>query len=61
MGVQVGFEAIRHHAARVRGMFAINGTYGHAFRTVMGSRLVGRTIPMLLKLVKGFFLGLVVR
>jgi len=52
MGVQVGFEALRHHADRVRGMLAINGTYGHAFRTVMGSRLVGRTIPMLLRLVK---------
>ena len=33
-------------------MLAINGTYGRAFRTVMGSRLVGRTIPMLLRLVK---------
>ena len=52
MGVQVGFEAIRRHPARVRGMLAINGTYGRAFRTVMGSRLVGRTIPMLLRLVK---------
>ncbi len=52
MGVQVGFEAIRHHADRVRGMLAINGTWGRAFRTVMGSRLVGRTIPMLLRLVK---------
>jgi pimeloyl-ACP methyl ester carboxylesterase len=52
MGVQVGFETIRRHRARVRGMFAINGTYGRAFRTVMGSRLVGRTIPMLLKLVR---------
>jgi pimeloyl-ACP methyl ester carboxylesterase len=52
MGVQVGFEAFRHHAARVRGMLAINGTYGRAFRTVLGSRLVGRTIPMLLRLVR---------
>jgi pimeloyl-ACP methyl ester carboxylesterase len=52
MGVQVGFETMRHHAARVRGVFAINGTYGRAFRTVMGSRLVGHTIPMLLRLVK---------
>ena len=52
MGVQVGFEAIRAAPKRVRGMLAINGTYGHAFRTVMGSRLVGRTIPMLLRLVK---------
>lgn len=52
MGVQVGFESIRLHPAHVRGMVAINGTYGRAFRTVMGSRLVGRTIPMLLRLVK---------
>lgn len=52
MGVQVGFESIRHHAARVKGLLAINGTYGRAFHTVMGSRLVGRTIPMLLRLVK---------
>jgi len=52
MGVQVGFESIRRHRARVRGLFAINGTSGHPFRTVMGSRLVGRTIPMLLRLVR---------
>jgi len=52
MGVQVGFETIRHFPERVRGMLAINGTYGRTFRTVMGSRLVGRTIPMLLRLVK---------
>src|SRR5262245_47722338 len=52
MGVQVGFETIRHHPSRVRAMLLVNGTYGRAFRTVMGSRLVGRTIPMLLRLVK---------
>jgi pimeloyl-ACP methyl ester carboxylesterase len=52
MGVQVGFESIRMHPDRVRGLLAINGTYGRAFRTVMGSRLVGKTIPMLLRLVK---------
>jgi pimeloyl-ACP methyl ester carboxylesterase len=52
MGVQVGFETIKRHPDRVRGMFAINGTYGRAFRTVMGSRLIGQTIPMLLRLVK---------
>ncbi|HUJ61495.1 MAG TPA: alpha/beta hydrolase [Kofleriaceae bacterium] len=52
MGVQVGIETIRHHRQRVRGMLAINGTYGHTFRTVMGSRLIGRTIPMLLRLVR---------
>jgi pimeloyl-ACP methyl ester carboxylesterase len=52
MGVQVGFETIRRYPERVRGMLAINGTYGRAFRTVLGSRLIGRTIPMLLRLVK---------
>jgi pimeloyl-ACP methyl ester carboxylesterase len=52
MGVQVGFEAIKRAPARVKGLFAINGTYGHAFRTVLGSRLVGQTIPMLLRLVR---------
>jgi pimeloyl-ACP methyl ester carboxylesterase len=52
MGVQVGFEAIRRYPDRVRGMLAINGTFGRAFRTVLGSRLVGRTIPMLLRLVR---------
>ncbi|MBA2541577.1 MAG: alpha/beta hydrolase [Deltaproteobacteria bacterium] len=52
MGVQVGFETIKRHRARVRGLYAINGTYGRTFRTVMGSRLIGQTIPMLLKLVR---------
>ena len=52
MGVQVAFETIKRHRERVRGLFAINGTYGRAFRTVMGSRLVGQTIPMLLRLVR---------
>jgi pimeloyl-ACP methyl ester carboxylesterase len=52
MGVQVGFETIRRYPERVRGMLAINGTYGRAFRTVMGSRFVGKTIPILLRLVK---------
>lgn len=52
MGVQVAFETVRHHPDKVAGLFLVNGTYGRAFRTVMGSRLVGRTIPMLLKLVR---------
>ena len=52
MGVQVAFEAVRLHRARVKGLYLVNGTYGRAFRTVMGSRLIGRTIPMLLKLVR---------
>ncbi len=52
MGVQVGFETIKRHPERVRGLYAINGTYGRAFRTVMGSRMIGQTIPMLLRLVR---------
>ncbi|MDQ3367498.1 MAG: alpha/beta hydrolase [Myxococcota bacterium] len=52
MGVQVAFETIKRHPARVKGLYAINGTYGRAFRTVMGSRLIGQTIPMLLRLVR---------
>jgi pimeloyl-ACP methyl ester carboxylesterase len=52
MGVQLALEAVRRHRSRVKGIFAINGTYGRAFRTVMGSRLVGQTIPMLLRLVR---------
>jgi pimeloyl-ACP methyl ester carboxylesterase len=52
MGVQVALEAVRRHPARVKGIFAINGTYGRAFQTVMGSRIVGQTIPMLLRLVR---------
>ena len=52
MGVQVAFETIKRHRARVKGMLAINGTYGRAFRTVMGSRVIGQTIPMLLRIVR---------
>jgi pimeloyl-ACP methyl ester carboxylesterase len=52
MGVQVAFETIKRHPQRVKGLYAINGTYGRAFRTVMGSRLIGQTIPMLLRLVR---------
>jgi pimeloyl-ACP methyl ester carboxylesterase len=52
MGVQVAFETFRGHAPRIRGVLAINGTYGRAFRTVLGSKMIGQTIPTLLKLVK---------
>jgi pimeloyl-ACP methyl ester carboxylesterase len=52
MGVQIALEAVRRHRSRVKGIFAINGTYGRTFQTVMGSRLVGQTIPMLLRLVR---------
>ena len=52
MGVQVALETIRIHRERVRGLYIINGTYGRTFRTVMGSRIVGRVIPALLRLIK---------
>lgn len=52
MGVQVAFEAVKRHPDRVRGLMGINGTYGRAFHTVMGSRFIGQTIPMLLRLVR---------
>jgi pimeloyl-ACP methyl ester carboxylesterase len=52
MGVQLALEAVRRHRSRVKGIFAINGTYGRTFQTVMGSRLVGQTIPMMLRLVR---------
>ncbi|MEJ7600731.1 MAG: alpha/beta hydrolase [Kofleriaceae bacterium] len=52
MGVQVAFETIKRHRERVKGLLAINGTYGRAFRTVMGSRVIGQTIPMLLRIVR---------
>lgn len=52
MGVQVALETVRRHRARVRGIYAVNGTYGRTFHTVLGSRLVGQIIPMLLRLVR---------
>ncbi len=52
MGVQVALETIRRHPARVKGLFMINGTYGHAFRTVLGSRFIGTIVPTALKLVR---------
>lgn len=52
MGVQVSFETIKRHPDRVKGMFAINGTYGRTFQTVMGSKFVGRTIPTMLRLIR---------
>jgi pimeloyl-ACP methyl ester carboxylesterase len=50
-GVQVALETLRHHPTRVRGIYAINGTCGGTFHSVLGSRIVGRTIPALLRLV----------
>ena len=35
MGVQVNFEYLRRHAARVAGLMVINGTAGRPFRTVL--------------------------
>ncbi|HEY1555225.1 MAG TPA: alpha/beta hydrolase [Kofleriaceae bacterium] len=52
MGVQVAIETFRRHRGRVRGMFLVDGTYGRTFSTVLGSRLIGQTIPMLLRLVR---------
>lgn len=52
MGVQVALETIRLHGKRVKGLLVINGTYGKTFRTVMGSRIIGRVIPTLLRLIK---------
>lgn len=52
MGVQVSFELLRRHARRVRGIFAINGTSGRAFHTVAGPKLLTRTIPTAIRLIK---------
>jgi pimeloyl-ACP methyl ester carboxylesterase len=52
MGVQVAFELCRHHAGRVAGIYAINGTSGKAFHTVMSSRVVHRVIPLVLRMIK---------
>lgn len=52
MGVQVALETIRLHRERVKGLLVINGTYGKTFRTVMGSRILGRVIPTLLRLIR---------
>ncbi|HVK78265.1 MAG TPA: alpha/beta hydrolase [Kofleriaceae bacterium] len=52
MGVQVNFEYLRRHAARVAGLMVINGTAGRPFRTVLSSQFVERVIPHLLRLVR---------
>jgi pimeloyl-ACP methyl ester carboxylesterase len=52
MGVQVALETLRHHRTRVRGIFAINGTSGRTFQSVLGSRFVGSTIPTLLRVLR---------
>jgi pimeloyl-ACP methyl ester carboxylesterase len=48
MGVQVNFEYFREHRHRVRGIVAVNGTYGTPFRTAMASRLSRHVIPPIL-------------
>ncbi|MBK9032942.1 MAG: alpha/beta hydrolase [Myxococcales bacterium] len=52
MGVQVNFELCRHHADRVAGILAINGTSGRPFRTVFGLEFIEKVIPVLLKLIR---------
>ncbi len=52
MGVQANFEYVKRSAARVAGLYVLNGTYGRPFRTVMSSRFVERVIPVLLRMVK---------
>jgi pimeloyl-ACP methyl ester carboxylesterase len=52
MGVQVTFELCRRHLDRVAGIYAINGTSGKAFHTVLSSRVVHRVIPLLLRMIR---------
>src|SRR5690606_17681178 len=52
MGVQCAIELMRKHAARVAGIYAINGTSGRPFSTVLSSQLVSKAIPTLLRLIR---------
>jgi 3-oxoadipate enol-lactonase len=52
MGVQVCFEHFRHHRRHMRGIVAVNGTYGTPFRSALASRLTRHVIPGLLALLK---------
>jgi len=52
MGVQVNFELMRHHADRVVGLMAVNGTFGRPFRTVLGLNFIEKVIPVLLRVMK---------
>lgn len=52
MGVQVAFEFFRHHRRHMRGIVAVNGTYGTPFRSVLASRLTRHVIPGVLTLLK---------
>jgi pimeloyl-ACP methyl ester carboxylesterase len=49
MGVQVNFEGWRRFGERVAAIGAINGVAGRPFDTALGSRLVSRVIPTLLR------------
>ncbi len=49
MGVQVNFEAWRQFKERVAAIGAINGVAGRPFDTALGSRLVSRVIPAILR------------
>lgn len=52
MGVQVNFELMRTHADRVAGLMAVNGTHGRPFRTVYGTQMLERVIPVLLRIMR---------
>jgi pimeloyl-ACP methyl ester carboxylesterase len=52
MGVQVAFELFRHHRRLMRGIVAVNGTYGTPFRSALASRLSRYVIPPLLGVLK---------
>lgn len=52
MGVQVAFELFRHHRRLMRGIVAVNGTYGTPFRSALASRLTRYVIPPLLGVLK---------
>src|SRR5262245_51744018 len=48
MGVQVALETVRRYRDRVKGVYAICGAPGRMVRTIVGSPLLGQTIPALL-------------
>jgi pimeloyl-ACP methyl ester carboxylesterase len=48
MGVQLNFEFTRYHPNRVRGLIAINGTFGSPFSTALNTRIMEVLAPILL-------------
>jgi pimeloyl-ACP methyl ester carboxylesterase len=52
MGVQVCLQTFAEMPAAVKGLLLINGAFEHPFNTIFGSRLVGRTIPLLIALIR---------